>query len=55
LAVQHHQTGHLQEAEWLYRQILAQQPEHADALHLLGVIAYQMGLRQASSREEDVM
>jgi hypothetical protein len=26
LAIQHHQTGRLQEAERLYRQILAEQP-----------------------------
>jgi len=43
LALQHHQAGRLSEAEKLYRQILAQQPEHADALHLLGVIAHQAG------------
>ncbi len=42
-ALQHHQAGRLQEAEQLYRQILAQQPGHADALHLLGVIAAQVG------------
>ena len=27
----------------IYRQILAAQPQHADALHLLGVIALQVG------------
>jgi len=43
LAVRHHQAGRLQEAEQLYRQILAQKPGHADAIHLLGVIAYQTG------------
>jgi len=43
LALQHHQRGQLQEAEPIYRQILAQQPAHADALHLLGVLAYQVG------------
>jgi predicted O-linked N-acetylglucosamine transferase (SPINDLY family) len=41
LAVQHHQSGRLREAESLYRQVLAQYPNHADALHLLGVIALQ--------------
>ena len=35
----HHQAGHLREAEGIYRQILAQRPDHADALHLLGVLA----------------
>jgi len=43
LALQHHQAGRLQEAENLYGQILAQQPEHADAMHLLGVLALQAG------------
>jgi len=43
LALKHHQSGQLQQAEQLYRQILAQQPQHADALHLLGVITHQMG------------
>jgi len=43
LAVQHHQCGRLADAEALYRQILAAQPKHAEALHLLGVIAHQIG------------
>jgi protein O-GlcNAc transferase len=41
LALQHHHAGRLAEAEAIYRQILARQPDHADALHLLGVIAHQ--------------
>jgi predicted O-linked N-acetylglucosamine transferase (SPINDLY family) len=43
LALQHHQAGRLREAEQLYRQILAQQPDHAEALHLSGVLAVQAG------------
>ena len=43
LAIQHHQSGRLAEAEAIYRQILAAEPRHADALHLLGVIAHQVG------------
>jgi len=43
LAVRRHQAGQLAEAEAIYRQILAAQPNHADALHLLGVIAHQVG------------
>jgi predicted O-linked N-acetylglucosamine transferase (SPINDLY family) len=39
--VSHHQAGRLAEAERIYRQVLAQQPNHADALHLLGVLAAQ--------------
>jgi tetratricopeptide (TPR) repeat protein len=43
IAIQHHQAGRLQAAEQIYGQILARQPNHADAWHLLGFIAYQMG------------
>jgi tetratricopeptide (TPR) repeat protein len=42
-ALQQHQAGRLREAEQLYRQILGQQPEHAGALHYLGLIAHQAG------------
>ena len=43
LALQHHRAGRLAEAEALYRQILAVDPRHADALHLLGALAHQVG------------
>jgi len=43
LAFQHHQAGQLNQAEQLYRQVLQADPGHADAHHLLGVLAYQMG------------
>jgi len=39
----HHQAGRLDRAEALYRKILLAEPEHADALHLLGVLAFQCG------------
>jgi len=42
-AIGHHQAGELPQAEVLYRQILARRPQHADALHLLGVLAHQVG------------
>jgi len=42
-AVQHHQRGELQQAEGIYRQILAIQPNNAQATHLLGVVAHQLG------------
>nr|MBI3614209.1 tetratricopeptide repeat protein [Nitrospirota bacterium] len=42
-ALRYHTAGKLAEAEQIYRQILAQNPRHADALHLLGVIAHQSG------------
>jgi protein O-GlcNAc transferase len=42
-ALAHHQAGRLLQAEAIYRQILQAQPDDADALHLLGVIAHQRG------------
>lgn len=43
IALQHHQSGNLLQAEVFYNQILQNDPNHADALHLLGVIASQVG------------
>src|SRR6478609_3476377 len=43
IAAQHHEAGELQIAEQIYRQILAIEPNHADAWHLLGVVAAQVG------------
>jgi protein O-GlcNAc transferase len=40
---EHHQAGRLAEAEACYRRVPAGQPGHADALHLLGIIAQQRG------------
>ena len=42
-AVALHQAGRLVEARAVYQRILMAQPRHADALHLLGVIAFQTG------------
>jgi len=42
-ALQHHQRGELGAAEAIYRQVLERDGRHSDALHLLGVIAYQTG------------
>lgn len=42
-AMSHHREGRLTQAEELYRQVLRTQPDHPDALHLLGVIAHQSG------------
>lgn len=42
--------GHLQQAATLYRQVLTADPNSADALHLLGMIALQQG--QAASASE---
>jgi len=40
-AVAHHQAGRLSEAEAGYRQVLRAKPRQPDALHLLGLIAFQ--------------
>ncbi len=40
--LRHHRAGQLSEAETIYREVLAQNPDHIDALHLLGVIAHQV-------------
>jgi predicted O-linked N-acetylglucosamine transferase (SPINDLY family) len=48
LAVQHQRCGRLQEAEQVYRQILLVQPQNADALHLLGVLAHQAGRHEVA-------
>ena len=37
-AIRHHQAGRLAEAEGLYRQVLAVQPNQPDAIRYLGVI-----------------
>jgi protein O-GlcNAc transferase len=40
-ALQQHQQGQLAQAEALYRKVLEASPQHADALHYLGVIYHQ--------------
>ncbi len=42
-ALRHHRAGQLNEAEDLYRQVLAVDSRNADALNMLGVIARQVG------------
>ncbi len=42
-ALQLHHAGRLDEAERVYRAILTTQPNHFDALHLLGVVRHQQG------------
>lgn len=42
-ALDFHRSGDRDRAEQLYRQILQQDPNHAEALHWLGAIAYQNG------------
>lgn len=40
-AYRHHRDGQYPQAESAYRQLIAQQPKHAEALHLLGVLCHQ--------------
>ena len=42
-AVTHHRAGKLDEAAALYAEVLAVAPDHADALHLSGLVAHQQG------------
>ncbi len=42
-AIEHQSQGRLDQAEPIYRRILEADPSNADALHLLGVIAFQTG------------
>ncbi len=43
IATAHHQAGRVAEAEGIYRQILAVAPQHAEALHYLGLLECQRG------------
>jgi tetratricopeptide (TPR) repeat protein len=47
LAAEHHRAGDFAAAERLYRQVLKREPDHVDALRLLGMIAF------AAGRHED--
>ena len=49
-AGQCHRQGRLTEAAALYRRVLARDPQHADSLHRLGVLAHQDG-RHAEAAE----
>ena len=42
-AVRCHQSGRLPEAQELCQQILRRQPDHGDAMHMLGILALQKG------------
>jgi predicted O-linked N-acetylglucosamine transferase (SPINDLY family) len=47
--VRHHQAGQLPEAEKNYRLALELQPDQPDALHLLGVLAIQVGRQDVAT------
>ena len=42
-AIQHHQSGQLEQAKRQYQEILDMNPQHADSSHLLGLVEYQHG------------
>ena len=46
--LQQHQAGQLDAAEAAYRHVLRQLPDHPDALHLLGLIAFHRGQHDAA-------
>lgn len=50
IAFSHHQRGEIAQAQHIYRQIVAAEPEHAEAWHLLGVAEHQAG-RPAEAAE----
>ncbi|MDR6770932.1 tetratricopeptide repeat protein [Azospirillum sp. BE72] len=50
IALDHHQAGRVAEAEDIYRRILGADPEYADAMQLLGVLAAQTGQMDAAVR-----
>ena len=43
LALEKHQQSFMEQAAQLYLKVLSREPEHADALHLLGVVAHLQG------------
>jgi protein O-GlcNAc transferase len=47
-AFEHHNAGRLAEAAALYRKVVAAEPGHVDALHLLGMIMAQATPPKAS-------
>jgi len=41
-AIHHHRKGDIQQAKTIYKRILSEEPDQPDALHGLGMIAYQL-------------
>jgi len=49
-AVQYHQSGNFMQAEAVYKKILAVNPNHSDALHLLGILLHQAGKKDEAMK-----
>ena len=49
VALKCHQSGRLAEAERFYERILAREPDHADALNLMGLVAHQTGRKHLAA------
>ncbi len=49
-AMARYQGGELDQAQGLYENILREQPDHADALHMLGLVAHQQGRNEDAKR-----
>jgi predicted O-linked N-acetylglucosamine transferase (SPINDLY family) len=47
-ATAHHRAGRVLEAEKLYRQVLAQQPNHAGTIHMIARLAMELGRTDAA-------
>lgn len=47
-AIEHHKSGRSSEAEALYRRVLQEEPNHADALNLLGILSGEQGHYEAA-------
>jgi predicted O-linked N-acetylglucosamine transferase (SPINDLY family) len=49
-AVEHLRGGRLLQAEPLYREVLARQPDHVDSLHHLGLLVWKLGKNEEAAR-----
>ncbi len=49
IALEHHKAGHRQAAEQIYQQILSVDPHQPDAIHLLGVLAHELGRHELAA------
>lgn len=49
-ALRAHRAGHLDEAKRIYLQILAIDVRHAETLHLLGIVEYQLGRYESAAK-----